>query len=76
VNDRSNAFLHLVDACQFTESELVDVYLGVCYRLKHLINLTETPIHVAVHNSIEGLKQFESDRTVSTEYIQELRDDH
>ncbi|OYQ63934.1 hypothetical protein B9G53_14385 [Pseudanabaena sp. SR411] len=42
VNDRSSALINFIDASQFSESELVDVYLGLCDRLKHLIDLNPT----------------------------------
>lgn len=42
INDRSSALINFIDASQFTESELVDVYLGMCDRLKHLIELKPT----------------------------------
>lgn len=34
INDRSSALLHLIDAFQFTESELSDIYDGVFNRMK------------------------------------------
>ena len=42
VNDRSSALINFIDASQFSESELVDVYLGLCDRLKHIIDLNPT----------------------------------
>lgn len=42
INERSCALLNFIDASQFTESELVDVYLGMCDRLNHLIELKPT----------------------------------
>ncbi len=35
INDRSSSLLHLIDAFQFTESELSDVYDGVFNRMKN-----------------------------------------
>lgn len=34
INDRSSSFLNMIDSCQFTESELSDVYDGVILRMK------------------------------------------
>ena len=76
VNSRSNAFLELMDVCKLSDSELVDLYMGICLRLKHLIELTDTPIHQAVQMALQEFETVESDRIVSPEYIQELRDDH
>ena len=76
VNDRSSAFLHLIDACKFTESELVDLYMGVCYRLKDLIDLSDTPIHDAVTKVKHDLVAAEGGIEGSNEYLKELRDDY
>lgn len=42
INDRSSALINFIDASHFSESELVDVYLGLCDRLKHIIDLNPT----------------------------------
>ncbi len=42
INDRSTALINFIDASQFSESELVDVYLGLCERLRHIIKLNPT----------------------------------
>uniref|UniRef100_UPI000ACAF27E hypothetical protein n=1 Tax=Pseudanabaena sp. 'Roaring Creek' TaxID=1681830 RepID=UPI000ACAF27E len=36
------ALINFIDASQFSESEIVDVYLGICDRLKHIIELKPT----------------------------------
>ncbi|WP_055077224.1 hypothetical protein [Pseudanabaena sp. 'Roaring Creek'] len=42
INSRSSALINFIDASQFSESEIVDVYLGICDRLKHIIELKPT----------------------------------
>lgn len=54
INDRSSAFLHLIDTCKFSESEMVDLYHGICYRLKDLIDLSDTAKTVLLAH---GLKE-------------------
>ncbi|NMF57711.1 hypothetical protein [Pseudanabaena yagii] len=64
INDRSSALINFIDASQFTESELVDVYLGMCDRLKHLIELKPTmsfeihqPSPELTNETVKGLMQ-------------------
>lgn len=76
VSDRTSSLLNHIDACQFTESELVDMYMGICYRLKDLIDFKATPVYQAVQNSIEVMQQVKDDAEYNNEYLQDLRHDH
>jgi hypothetical protein len=76
VNSRSSSLVHLIDAFQFTDSELVDLYMAIAYRLKDLINLDDAAITGMVETTNHELQQSDSDRIVSTEYLKELRHDY
>ena len=77
INDRSSALLHLMDACQFTESELSDVYDGVFNRMKESFAPdTDTPPNVpydvrAVREYVATLKA-----ASLSEQKQDFRYDH
>lgn len=76
INDRSSALLHLIDAFQFTESELSDVYDGVFNRMKEHFapNNTDkstTPIDVrAVREYVANLKE----QAANQEYVEDYVD--
>jgi len=62
INERSNALLHLIDAFQFTESELSDVYDGVFNRMKE---------HFAPNNTDKATTP--DDVKAVREYVEELK---
>ena len=76
VNSRSSSLVHLIDAFQFTDSELVDLYMAITHRLRHLIDLTDTPTYKVAESLTIKAPSLQDCMEASDEYLRELRDDH
>lgn len=76
VASRANSLINLIDAFQFTDSELVDMYMAITHRLRHLIDLTDTPTYKVAESLTIKAPSLQDCIEASDEYTQELRHDH